>query len=193
MQHAFNSTKETHPMIRLSTLAMAIMVPWVAGCDALEQLDNISVPITTTVTVPGATPVDILLGAFPTPAGLDGFDFSQSSVFENSKYGPDDVDSIKLESLVFEVVSPLNQDLSFLESVVFFIETDDLPRIELARSDSFPEGATLVVFQPTNADLKRYVLGTQATVTTEAPNAERPPEETTIEVRAVFDADIRVF
>ena len=177
----------------LALATLAITVAPLSGCDSLDQLDNFDVPITGEVTIQGETLVGSILGNFPTLDQFNKLDLSQTSTFQNKDYSPDDVDSVILESMVFRVLDPEGQDLAFLGEVVFYVETEGLPRKEIARQSRFPEGETVVSFETNKDDLKNYLLAKEASITTEVSDSKSPPQDTRIEVEAIFDVDVNVF
>ena len=59
-----------------------------AACGNPADLDNFDVTIEEMTSVPGATPVEILLDSFPVVDGLANFDISNSSEFQNGQYSP---------------------------------------------------------------------------------------------------------
>lgn len=180
-------------LTRLSLLALAACAALgLAACDEVERIDNISIPVSGEVVVERGTLVEMLLGDFPTFDAFTRLDLADTATFRNEDYDVDDVDSVVLDSLVMRVKSPDGADLAFLGEVIFYVETADLERREIARADSFPAGVREVAFETTGDDLKRYLLAREGTITTEVNDSRRPNVDTTIEVVAVFDVDINV-
>ena len=174
----------------MRVLACVVALTLWSGC---ADLDNIDVDVSTQVVIAGKSPVELFLSDFPAMEAFTQFDLTQTSEFQNSEYSPDDVDSVFLTRWVMSVVDPVEgQDLSFFGSVTFFIETEGLPRIELARQDSFPSGVTVVAFERSEVDLQNYLLARQATVTAEIRDSSKPDRETTVKLEAVFDVDISI-
>lgn len=160
-----------------------------AGCG---ELDNFDVPVKARATIPGAGPLGNLLDVFPPLDGFNRFDISRTSEFENREHSPDDVDSVVLESLVMRVVSPAGQDLSFFGTVTFRLDTAELPDIEVARRSDFPAGQSEVAFTTVTDDLKAYVLAAEGTMTADVQSSRAPPQETVVELEAIFDVDVNV-
>ncbi|MBD90628.1 MAG: hypothetical protein CL940_09840 [Deltaproteobacteria bacterium] len=163
-----------------------------AACGNPADLDNFDVTIEEMTSVPGATPVEILLDSFPVVDGLANFDISNSSEFQNGQYSPDDVGSVRLKRLTMSVVSPDGQDLSFFGDVVFLLSTDGLPTIEVATASEFPEGVSSVNFDTSGADIKEYVLAKEGSFTVEVSDTKRPPQETALKITAVFEVDLGI-
>lgn len=174
----------------LTCLAVALLLA-LTGC-GVDELDNFDVTVKENAVIPAATVVETLLGGFPQLDAFTEFDLTESATFRNKNYSPSDVDSVLLESLTMTVVSPDGQDLSFFGTVIFFVETEGLPKKEVARAEMFPEGVSSVRFDTTNDDLKNYLLAKEATMTVEVEDTSRPERETTVEVKAVFDIDVNV-
>lgn len=162
-----------------------------ASCGA-ERLDNLTVTVTEEVVLEQASPLETLLGGFPMLESFSRLDLSQSQSFQNSGYGPEDVDSLYLKSLRFKVLDPAGGDMTFLGTVIFYVEAEGLPRVEVARREGFPEGANEVYFTVSGQDLQDYLLAREGTFTVDALRSRRPDKETTLEVRAVFDVDVDV-
>jgi hypothetical protein len=87
---------------------------------------------------------------------------------------------------------PSGADLSFLGEVIFYAETEELPRKEIARQDTFPVGEASVAFDVVRGDLAEYLLAPRGAITIEVLDSARPPQETTIHVKCVFDVDVNV-
>ena len=178
--------------MRRAFLILCVLLLPLAACGNPADLDNFDVTIEEMTSVPGATPVEILLDSFPVVDGLANFDISNSSEFQNGQYSPDDVGSVRLKRLTMSVVSPDGQDLSFFGDVVFLLSTDGMPTIEVATASEFPEGATSVDFETSGADIKDYVLAQAGSFTVEVADTKRPPQETVLKIKAVFEVDLGI-
>ena len=98
-----------------------------------------------------------------------------------------------ITAFILSTVDPPTQDLSFLGSMTLFLETKGLPRKEIARCESFPAGQNRAVFQTSPDDLKAYVLAPESTLTVDIKDSKRPQQDTTLQVDAIFDVDVKVF
>ncbi len=162
------------------------------SCSDVEDLDNFDVSVGGETTVSAATPIELILGDFPLAEDFAKFDITEGQGFDTSKYDRDDVDSIHVKSLKMSALSPDGSDLSFLGTVVFYVETDDLPKKEFARREGFPEGESTVWFDTTGDEMKRYFLTPDGVVSVEIQDSARPEEETVIYTEVVFDVDVNV-
>jgi hypothetical protein len=77
-------------------------------------------------TVPAGPPGAITdLNAFPSISSFAGLDFDKNQDFKNQGISKGDVTSAKVKSLTLKVLSPNDQDLTFLDSVEFFARAGD--------------------------------------------------------------------
>lgn len=159
------------------------------GCD---DLDNFDVEVKDQAVLQGGGVLEGLLGEFPQLDGFTRVDLAQSAEFEERGYSRKDVDHIRLERLTVRVIDPDGQDLAFIGEMRVTIDNPDLPSLVLATQDDFPVGEREVAFETSDANLKNYLLGTRSSITFEVDDSRRPPQDTRVEIHAVFDVDINV-
>jgi len=160
----------------------------------LESLDNIEVPITTSTTIQKGSMLESVLGGFPQLDAFTRVDLSQQQAFSDTGYSSDDVDKITLKSLTMKITAPdsENADLSFLGAMRFYIQANDLPKLEMATAMPPQSGDREVSFETTGDDLKNYLLEGGGEITIEIDDSRRPEVDTTIEIKVIFDVDINV-
>jgi hypothetical protein len=77
-------------------------------------------------TVPAGPPgVSSLLEAFPSVAGFSGMDFDQNQDFQNQGVSKDQVASAKLKSIQLRILTPTDQDFSFLDTLEFYAKAGE--------------------------------------------------------------------
>lgn len=77
-------------------------------------------------TVPAGPPgVTTVLNAFPAISSFAGMDFDQNQDFKNQGVRKDEVTSVKVKSLTLQVLSPNDQDFTFLDTVEFYARAGD--------------------------------------------------------------------
>jgi hypothetical protein len=77
-------------------------------------------------TVPAGPPgLSTLLEAFPSVAGFSGMDFDQNQDFQNQGVSKDQVASAKLKSIQLKILTPTDQDFSFLDTLEFYAKAGD--------------------------------------------------------------------
>jgi hypothetical protein len=100
-------------------------------------------------TVPAGPPgVTTLLNAFPPISSFAGMDFDQNQDFKNQGVRKDEVTSVKVKSLTLQVLSPTDQDFTFLETVEFYARAGDREeriarRQDISRLSPRPPNPTL--------------------------------------------------
>ncbi len=178
-------------MKRHRAVAAALVAAYVglwAGCG----LDRIDVTIEEETVVEGATPLEQLIGDIGFP-GLADFDITESRTFQNEGYTEDDIDSVFMKSFELAIDDPQGQDFDFLGSVRFTAKADGLPDVDIAWLDPIPEEASEIELEiDPNTDLQPYVVAPEMTIETTA-SGRRPPQDTTIGARLVFEVDIKIF
>lgn len=159
-----------------------------AGCG----LDRVDVEVEEETAVEGASLPEQVLGDVGF-AGLGDFDITETQTFRNQGYTEEDIDSVYTKSFELTVVDPPEGNFDFLNNVQFTAKSEGLPDVDIAWRDPIPEGVSTVELKvDPNADLQPYVVAPEMSIETSA-NGHRPPEETTIEARLVFDVGIKVF
>ncbi len=160
----------------------------------LESLDNIEVPITTSTTIQKGSMLESVLGGFPQLDAFTRVDLSQQQAFSDTGYSSDDVDKITLKALTMKITAPDNEnaDLSFLGAMRFYIQANDLPKLEMATAMPPQSGDREISFETIDDDLKNYLLEGGGEITIEIDDSRRPEVDTTIEIKVIFDVDINV-
>ena len=188
----------SHQTFSRSVVQIILLLPTLLfnlSCgDTLENLDNIEVPIVTSTTIQKGTTLESVLGGFPQLDAFTRVDISQQQAFSDTGYSIDDVDQVTLEKLTMKITAPDNEnaDLSFLGAMRFYIQANDLPKLEMASATPPQRGEREVSFETIDDDLKSYLLEGGGEITIELDDARRPEVDTTIEIRVIFNVDIDV-
>ena len=171
-----------------NTVLVAVLGATAVAC---SSLDNISVEVEDEVTIPEGSTLEDFLGSLDF-LGFEGFDITTSKTFDDLGYSKQDVDSVHLERVVLTITDPEDAGFGFLESVTASVEAEGLPRVEVARLTEVPDEASEIelVVSP-DVELEPYVTAPEMSLQIEASGV-RPPQETTVEARAVFSVDIDV-
>jgi hypothetical protein len=173
-------------MIRFAArLAALALVAASAACHA-----TIDVPITSSTTVKGGTLFQNLLSQ--SFGDFTSIDLASSAEFKNAGIDKDDVESVRLSGLTLTVTAPAGGTLEFLDEVAFYVEAEGLPKVKVAEAAAVPDSATTLALTTTNVELAPYVTAPKLSLTTET-KAHAPRSDTTLEARAVFTVDPRLF
>ncbi|GHG68485.1 hypothetical protein JJE73_28365 [Comamonas sp. JC664] len=73
----------------------------------------------------GPPGVETPLNGFPAISSFAGMDFDKNQDFKNQGIRKSEVTSVKVESLTLKVLSPNDQDLTFLDGVEFYARAGD--------------------------------------------------------------------
>ncbi|MEZ4321944.1 MAG: hypothetical protein R3F61_31015 [Myxococcota bacterium] len=154
-----------------------------AGCKGV----SISVSDSSEVLVERGTPLEILLSdlSFGEFANLD---ITSRDAVANQGVEPGDINSVRFDELVLTATDPSGSDLSFLDSLEFYVEADGLPQVLVASSSDFPVGQAEVPLDLEDLDLTEYVVQDSMTLTTDV-SGSRPDVDTVVE--AAFTLRIR--
>lgn len=169
---------------RFTTVAFASLLGW-AGCQG--QLFTLAVEESAVTTVPAATPLEVLIG----DVGLGefvAFDITQATELQNQGVGPGDIMNVSFTLFELEVLTG-STDLSFLDSMEVYVESDGLPRQLVASAPAFPAGQAVVAFDLEPVDLTDYAVSQSMTFTTEVTGS-RPEADTEIEARFALDVGV---
>src|SRR5512144_627586 len=105
---------------RLTALAGAVVL---CTCGTLDRFD---VTASASADIPKATILDELLGAVAF-AGFDKLDFSQQ--IQNQGVKEDQIDSVKITSLVIHTEEGSGAALDFITSIKFYAEAEGQPKV----------------------------------------------------------------
>lgn len=136
-----------------------------------------------------------LLEMFAGAAGFSEFatlDITQNQSLANQGVERSQIDSVKIQTITMTVVDPPSgQDFTFLDSIEFYVESPDLPRITIATGGPFEAGATTVELSIPDEDLADYAASPSMNITTSA-RGRRPDQDTTIDAKITLDVDVNV-
>lgn len=168
---------------------MALTLLGLATCGG--RIDQFTVNESSESTIEQGTVVEQLAGQFGF-SDFVSFDISQTDEFQNQGVTKDQIDSVRMTKLHLEVVDPPSgQDLSFIDTLEFFVEADGLERKRVASGTDFPEGATAVDLMIDDVELKPYAVAPSMDITTEA-TGHRPANDTTVEGTVELLVDVNI-
>jgi hypothetical protein len=160
------------------------------GCGAIDSLLTIEISESSQVMVEQGTVLESLLGDL----GFGDFvsmDLTESQALSNQGVEPGDIERVTLTVLELEAIEPEGGDLSFLESMTFYVSAPDVEEALLASSPGFPQGEALVVFDREDIDLTPYVVSESMTIGTDV-TAQRPEQDTLVEARFTVEVQATV-
>jgi hypothetical protein len=160
-------------------LLLCAMAP--LGC-GLIQFD---VPVEGDSQVPGCIGITCVLGQLGFTS-FSSLDLSQSQEWQNNQANKDKVSSATLTAASLDVTVPDGGDLSFLQSLQFFVAAPDAGQALVAEGQSFPLGQSHVdlVAHP-EVELAPFVKAPTMTITTTVSGTQ-PSQNTTVHAKVNF-------
>jgi len=140
--------------------------------------------------VPGGGP----LGALFSELGFDGFmdmSISESEELANQGVAPGDISSAEITNFTLSVLDPEGEDLSFINSLEIWVETEGIDPVMVASQTAFPEGSSSVEFNLEKVDIVAFVVSEKMTITTEVDGG-LPAEDTTLEAVVDFAVGVTI-
>ena len=145
--------------------------------------------------IPGSTGLVKLLGDLGPLQGFSNIDFNNNQDFKNQGVKKSDVDSVKVTKFTLKIVSPSDQDYSFLKSLQFFAEADGKKVLLAEKLDIDKLGLKApnptVTFDVKDVELKPFVTAPSMSITT-AGSGTQPNRDTTLEAAITLRIDVKV-
>lgn len=156
---------------------------------ACSDLDNVIITKSANTTVQGGSPLNLLnqLGFVE----FGNIDIKEDQQFKNKGVDIDDVDSVKVDSLMMEITSPASgQDFEFINRIAFYAVQGGKREL-IAEGGPFEAGLRTVNLDVTDVNLKDYVVGGAFSLGTEV-NGNEPDNTTTIKATVALNVDVAV-
>lgn len=174
--------------IPLSLFLLCVCVGFSGACG---KLDVITLRESSEAEIPGATLVESIAQDGLQFGGFEGLQFSQSQELQNQGVKENQIDSVKMDSLILTVTNPENGDMSFLTSLEFFIDADELPKVRIASFGDFQAGQNSISMLTDDQEMKDYIVADSMTITTSV-EGQKPDQTTTIKGDMAIKVDIDV-
>ena len=181
-------TMTNRPNLRRKLLVGRICV--VFAFLACSNLDNIIITKSANTTIQGGSPLSILdeLGFVE----FGSIDVSNEQEFKNRGFDIDDVDSVKVDSLTLEIISPASgQDFEFIDSIAFYAVGENGRRELIAEGGPFQAGLRTVGLDVTDVNLKDYAKAGSFSLGTEV-DGNSPQNTTTIKATVALNVDVAI-
>jgi hypothetical protein len=138
--------------------------------------------------VPGCTnPISCGLLSQLGFSGFSNFDISQSTAWQNNNATKDQVSSATFTAAALDVTVPDGGDMSFIQSLQFFVAAPDAGQVLVAEGHSFPAGQSHVPLTThPEVELAPYVKASSMTITTNASGSQPQQGDTTIHASLTF-------
>jgi hypothetical protein len=148
-------------------------------------------------TVPAGPPgVSVLLDAFPAIGSFTSLDFNQNQDFQNQGLTKDQVGSARLKSLQLKLVSPSDQDFSFLDSLEFYARAGD-EEVQVASkrniaSLDLPAPNPVLEMELEDVELQPFITAPSMSFIVRG-KGRMPPKEVRLQATVVLDVHMKLF
>ena len=152
---------------------------------------SFSVSISGSETIPQGS---LLTCAFaPFFPGFSGFDIAQTEQFQNQGATKDNIQSVKLQSLVLTVTAPPGGNLGFLQSLSFSASdpSGNLPTVQVAQTSDFSGSPASVNLTIDAVELAPYAELPAMNLSSSAQLQSCPSEDTTVEASVVLEVTLK--
>lgn len=136
-----------------------------------------------------------LLEAFPAIGSFSSLDFDQNQDFQNQGVSKDQVSSAKLHSLELKILSPADQDFSFLDTVEFYARTGDREVLVASKRNIASLGLAapnpVLVMDVENVELQPFITAPSMSISVRG-KGRLPPKEVRLQADVKLDVQVRV-
>ncbi len=122
------------------------------SCKEVDKLTEFNMDFNTQVTFP-ATPVSNIPVSISSPS----IPTNSSTVFSNRETRQDLIEEITLSKMDLNVIAPAGNNLDFFQSIEVFMSASDLPEVSIASKMNIPDGLSILVLEPSGANIKDYI------------------------------------
>jgi hypothetical protein len=122
---------------------------------------------------------------------LDGMELEIAELEDEQGIGREDISDAQLVRLTMRVLEPEGMDLSFVDSIEVFAESEDLERVRVAHQDDFPPGVTHIELEPDDVELRDYIAAPQVTLVARISGAS-PTQDVRVRATAWLEVGVTV-
>jgi hypothetical protein len=176
-------------MTRHYTVALLVLAA--TGCTA--NLFHTEVKGETTLQ---GNPVEGVLNTFPTIGNFTSLDFNENQEFKNQQIGKDQVSSVKVDSVKLKILSPIDQDFAFLDSLQFFAKSADEETLIAEKNGISELGLVapnpVLLLDVKDVELKKHIAAPTMSIIVRG-RGRNPPKDTRLEATVGLRVDLKVF
>lgn len=148
------------------------------SCNTLKKLTEFNLDFTDTIKIPSTLGINLPFNLWTPPVKTNS-----SNIFEINDTKKNLVEEIRIEDLKLSIISPENEDFSFLKSIEIYIAADSLPEILVAWKYNIDDSSdSSINLELSTEDLTTYIIQDEIQLKT-----------TTVTDKLLFtDVDIKV-
>ena len=160
----------------------------IGSCKKIDKLTQFNMEFNETATVPSTfgvnTPFDVLTPDITT---------NSTSTFSGNNTRKDLIEEIRLTELNLKVITPSNEDFSFLKSISIYISANGLSEIKIAYADNIPNnGSNTLSLCSTGINLKEYLIKDSFSLRLSTTTDEIIGSDYEINIHSVFYVDAKI-
>jgi hypothetical protein len=168
--------------------AVAIVGLGAVALLSCSKLATIKIHSESTTTVDRGTLVESFVGDMGF-GDLLNMNVVDAEELRNQGITKGDIQDVRLDSVELEVSAPAGGDLSWVDTLEFYVEAPGLPRTRIAHQEDFPAGQSIVDLVVDDVDLTDYAISESMDITTDAAG-HRPDQDTDVIGRVVLKVGV---
>lgn len=158
------------------------------NCKKLDEYTQFNLNYSENFSIPSSTGINLPINLFSPEITTNS-----EAEFAINDTRKDLVEEIKLTSLKIELISPTDQDFSFLKSIAIFINTDGLEEFEIVNNEAVQgENKNSISLTTSSLDLQAYIKKDKFTLRFKTITDEILTEEYQIKASAEFFVDAKI-
>ncbi|QCX40107.1 hypothetical protein FF125_17250 [Aureibaculum algae] len=169
-------------------LVLILMMATIISCDEIDNLTKFTMDYDSSMTIPSSTGINL-----PFVLNTPQMETNSESEFESNNTHKDLIEDIRLRVLDLTLVSPDNEDFSFLESIKIYIVAEGLQELEIAFNEDVSEtiGKTLEL-QTVDVDIQEYIKKDKFSLKVQAVTDEVLTSDHQIDIHSEFFVDAKI-
>lgn len=169
-------------------LVLVLVVSTLISCSEIDELTKFTMDYDSSMTIPSSTGINL-----PFVLNTPQMETNSESEFESNNTHKDLIEDIRLRVLDLTIVSPDNEDFSFLESISIYIVADGLEELEIAFNENVAETAGKVLkLQTMDVDIKEYIKKDKFSLKVQAVTDEVIASDYKIDIHSEFFVDAKI-
>lgn len=178
--------------MRLTSVLPVCALLWLAACSS----PGFTAEVKGETTVAGdPTGISTVLDAFPAIGSFSSLDFDQNQDFKNQGVTKEQVSSARLQSLSLKVLSPADQDFSFLDTLEFYAKAGDQEVLVASKRNIASLGLKapnpVLELDVTGVELQPFITAPSMSISVRG-KGRKPSKEVRLQVDVKLDVQVRL-
>ena len=160
---------------------------WIS-CKKLDKLTHFNMDYSMDITLPANSIIDL-----PLEALSPEIETNSDAAFNGNSTHRDLVESIRLETMTFTILSPPEQNFDFMRSVEIFISAEGLEELKVAARYEVPDGlGQYMELETFGTELRDYLKKDRIRLKVRTVTDKPLPADTDIRIHTVFFVDAEI-